>query len=216
MTGLQQVERVMTEKTSYHHGDLKNALIKAGIEILDKRGTEALSLRRVARWAGVSHTAPYAHFTDKQALVAAISTEGYKKLYEKMSVAIQTHHGDPRQQLIAASWAYIEFALDNTAHFKLTLSGIVEKEKDYPEFVEITMKNFDLVVQLVKTCQQVGVLREGPPKLVAITVWSQVHGFISLFLEGQISHDLIKTHTLKKMWLFSLNQLTLTNIETVL
>ena len=67
----------MPRKKSYHHGDLKNALIKAGADILSNEGVSALSLRKVARKAGVSHAAPYAHFTDKQALIAAISTEGY-------------------------------------------------------------------------------------------------------------------------------------------
>jgi len=68
----------MTKKT-YHHGDLKNALIRAGIDILAREGVGGLSLRKVARNAGVSHTAPYAHFADKQALIAAISTNGHEK-----------------------------------------------------------------------------------------------------------------------------------------
>ena len=70
---------------TYHHGDLKNALIQAGIEILSIEGVKGLSLRRVAKRAGVSHAAPYAHFKDKQALVAAISTEGYKKLFAQLT-----------------------------------------------------------------------------------------------------------------------------------
>ena len=62
----------MPRKKSYHHGDLKNALIKAGADILSKEGVSALSLRKVAHKAGVSHAAPYAHFADKQALIAAM------------------------------------------------------------------------------------------------------------------------------------------------
>ncbi|MBN1875533.1 MAG: TetR/AcrR family transcriptional regulator [Anaerolineae bacterium] len=202
----------LSEKTSYHHGDLKNALIQAGIEILAEKGVHALSLRRVARRAGVSHTAPYAHFADKQSLVAAISTEGYKKLYNRVYAAVQLHQDDPLQQLIEASWAYIEFALKDPAHFKITLSGVVEQEKSYPEYVEITKQNFRLVVTIVETCQRAGILRAAPPDLMAITVWSQVHGFISLVLEGQISHVLLESRSLKEIWLFSLNQLTISDI----
>ncbi|MBU0935252.1 MAG: TetR/AcrR family transcriptional regulator [Spirochaetes bacterium] len=77
------------QKSSYHHGDLKRALIEAGIELLAKEGSAAFSLRKVAIRAGVSHTAPYAHFADKQALIAAIITEGYIRLHKRMLAALE-------------------------------------------------------------------------------------------------------------------------------
>lgn len=198
----------MSKKTSYHHGDLKNALIQAGIEILSKEGVNALSLRKVARRAGVSHAAPYAHFADKQALVAAISTAGYQKLYDKVYDAAQNHRGDPMRQLVEGAWAYVEFALNDSEHFRITLSGVVEKEKEYPAYVEISQKGFRLVVQLVEACQKAGVLNEGPPDLMAASVWGLVHGFVSLVLENQISHTLLDRYSLKEMLIFSLNQIT--------
>jgi AcrR family transcriptional regulator len=198
----------MSKKTSYHHGDLKNALIQAGIEILSKEGVNALSLRKVARRAGVSHAAPYAHFADKQALVAAISTAGYQKLYDKVYDAAQNHRGDPMRQLIEGAWAYVEFALNDSEHFRITLSGVVEKEKEYPAYVEVSQKGFRLVVQLVEVCQKAGVLNEGPPDLMAASVWGLVHGFVSLILENQISHTLLDRYSLKEMLIFSLNQIT--------
>src|SRR5512136_2819879 len=133
-----------TEK--YHHGDLKNALIQAGIEILSEQGLNALSLRKVAQRAGVSHSAPYAHFADKQALIAAISTEGYRRLYDAVATAVQRYEADPARQLVEGAWAYVQFALTDTDHFKITLSGAVEKEKDYPAFVEMAQQNFALLV----------------------------------------------------------------------
>jgi AcrR family transcriptional regulator len=198
----------MSKKTPYHHGDLKNALIQAGIEILSKEGVNAMSLRKVARRAGVSHAAPYAHFADKQALVAAISTEGYRKLYDKVYNAAQNHRGDPLRQLVEGAWAYVEFALNDSEHFRITLSGVVEKEKEYPAYVEISQKGFRLVVQLVEACQKAGVLNEGPPDLMAASVWGLVHGFVSLILENQISHALLDRYSLKEMLIFSLNQIT--------
>jgi AcrR family transcriptional regulator len=202
----------MPKKTPYHHGDLKNALIQAGIEILSKEGMSSLSLRKVARRAGVSHAAPYAHFADKQALVAAISTAGYSQLYEKVYHAAQKHQGDPLRQLVEGAWAYVEFALNESAHFQITLSGVVEKERDHPAFVEISQNAFRMVVDLVQACQKAGILNEGPPDLMAISVWGTVHGFVSLVLAGQISSTLLDRYSLKRMLIFSLNQITLVEI----
>jgi len=203
----------MTKKDSYHHGDLKNALIQAGIEILSREGVNALSLRKVARRAGVSHAAPYAHFADKQALVAAISTEGYKKLYKRVYRAVQRHQGDPLRQFVEAAWAYVEFALTDPDHFKITLSGVVEKEKDYPAFVKISRKSFRLVVELVEAGQRAGILNAGPPDLVAASVWGLVHGFASLILEDQLSHTLLERYSLKEMLILSLNQITVVDLD---
>ncbi|MBI5840394.1 MAG: TetR/AcrR family transcriptional regulator [Chloroflexi bacterium] len=189
----------------YHHGDLKNALIKAGVGILSKDGVGGLSLRKVAKKAGVSHSAPYAHFADKQALIAAISTEGFKHLYTELDAAVSPYSSDPRQQLIEGAWAYAQFATNNTDTFNIMFSGVLEKEKDYPAFVEISRKTFERVVEIIKACQDAGVLRPSPPELMAVSVWGQVHGIISLALEGQISHTVLDRFTLRDILLFALD-----------
>ena len=130
-------------KPHYHHGDLKNALIAAGIDVLSKEGIHALSLRKVAQRAGVSHAAPYAHYADKQALIAAISTEGYRRLYEALRAIGERYDGDPLRQLIEGAWAYVQFALQDPNHFKITFSGVVEREQAYPAFVEMSGKSFE-------------------------------------------------------------------------
>ncbi|MCA9974251.1 MAG: TetR/AcrR family transcriptional regulator, partial [Anaerolineales bacterium] len=112
----------MAKKNSYHHGDLKNALIKAGIEILAKDGVGGLSLRKVAQRAGVSHAAPYAHFADKQALIAAISTEGFRQLYEQVLTVADAHAANPAQQLLEAAWTYVQFATHDPDQFKIMFS----------------------------------------------------------------------------------------------
>src|SRR5690606_18832847 len=111
----------MVTKT-YHHGDLKNALIKAGVEILAKEGIGKLSLRKVALKAGVSHTAPYSHFSDKQSLIAAISTEGFQRLSKALDSAIKAHANNPKKQLIESAQAYVKFALANKDIFKIMFS----------------------------------------------------------------------------------------------
>jgi AcrR family transcriptional regulator len=191
----------------YHHGDLKNALIKAGVEILAKEGVDGLSLRKVAQRAGVSHSAPYAHFPDKQSLIAAISTEGFNQLYAELEAAVSPHAKNPKKQLIEGAKAYVRFAEENMDTFKIMFSGVLEKEKDYPSFVEISSKTFKLVVDVVRACQNAGNLPTAPADLMAVSVWGQVHGILSLALEGQVSHKVLDKHTIQEIILFSLEQM---------
>jgi AcrR family transcriptional regulator len=203
----------MPRKKSYHHGDLKNALIETGTDILSKEGVSALTLRKVAQKAGVSHAAPYAHFADKQALIAAISTEGYKRLYEQITQVAEQYRADPLRRFVEASWAYVQFALDEPDQFKVTLSGMIEKEQDYPAFVETARQTFSLVVEVVAQCQQAGILRQGAPDLTAVSVWALIHGFITLLMENQISHAVLDRFTVREMFIFTLNQITLVELD---
>jgi AcrR family transcriptional regulator len=192
--------------TPYHHGDLKNALVKAGVEILAKEGLGGLSLRKVARQAGVSHAAPYSHFADKQALIAAISTEGFKQLFNQIKAVIATYRDDPENLLIETAWTYLQFALNEPDRFKLMFSSVLEKEKDYPDFVEISQNNFRQLVEIVELCQQANILKEGESDLIALSIWGTVHGFISLLLEGQISHTVLEKGSLKEILIFILQR----------
>lgn len=194
-------------RKNYHHGDLKNALIKAGVEILAKEGIEGLSLRKVAQRAGVSHNAPYSHFPDKQSLIAAISTEGFKQLYDELDAEILSYPDDPRRQLQEGAGAYVRFAMDNTDTFKIMFSGVLEKEKEYPAFVEISHQTFERVVDVVRACQDAGILRSTPPEIMAVAIWGQIHGMISLMLEGQIPHSVLDRFEVRDMVFIALNQM---------
>jgi AcrR family transcriptional regulator len=197
------------EEKKYHHGDLKNALIKVGIEILSTDGVGGLSLRKVAKLAGVSHAAPYAHFTDKQALIAAISTEGHRNLYYRLSQTIETYQDNPHKQLIETAWGYIQFAQEEKDCFQIMFSDVLEQEKDYPEFVEVSKETFQLVVDVVENCIDAGILKKEPVQLLAAVVWGQMHGLISLIQSGQISHNVLDEYPLRKLMIRALNQITL-------
>jgi AcrR family transcriptional regulator len=196
----------------YHHGDLRNSLIQAGIEILAEEGGGALSLRKVASRAGVSHAAPYAHFSDRQDLIAAISTEGFRQLYERITAVVEANPNDLANRLVEVAWAYVQFAMENSSLFKLMFSGILEIENKYPEFVNISHKNFLQLVDLVQECQQAGLLRPGAADVLALSVWSLVHGFVSLLLDKQISHKILDGTPIKELLCQTVNQISLAKL----
>jgi AcrR family transcriptional regulator len=176
------------------------------VEILSIEGLGALNLRKVAQHAGVSHNAPYSHFPDKQSLVAAISTEGFKHLYEALDARISSYPDDPKRQLREGAWSYVQFAMNNTDTFKIMFSSVLEKEKEYPAFVEISSRTFDRVVDVVRACQAAGLLRSASPEMTAVVVWRQIHGIISLMLEGQIPHTVLERFEPRDIVLFAIDQ----------
>jgi AcrR family transcriptional regulator len=200
-------------ENNYHHGDLKNELVRAGIDILIREGLEGLSLRKVARRAGVSHSAPYAHFEDKQALIAAISGESFRRLHAEMESAAMSAGLDAKARLIACGLAYINFAQRERDVFKVMFTGILEQEKKYPEFVESSKATFEFLVKIVRECQDAGVLRPAPTELLAVAIWGQVHGVVSLALEKQISHTVLDQYDLKGILLFALNQFSVEELS---
>lgn len=116
------------EARPYHHGDLRRALVEAAERILENEGPSALSLRAVAREAGVSAAAPYHHFKDKNELLAAIAQEGFELLAQAMREGA-AHEEDPRRRLNALGVAYVRFARDNPALYNLMYSTSRERDQ---------------------------------------------------------------------------------------
>jgi AcrR family transcriptional regulator len=197
----------------YHHGDLKNALINAGIAILAREGIDGLSLRKVALEAGVSHAAPYAHFADKQTLIAAIATDGHRKINARFAEIRDSYPGDPLRQLVETAWAYTEFGLEESGHFRVTYSSAVTKERDYPDLADMIERNSEILRGLVELCQAKGVLVPGDPNLAVVGVWSMVHGFVSLLLEDQVSHNVASRYGKREMLIACLGQVTRSPID---
>src|SRR4051812_36803257 len=104
---------------TYHHGNLRPALLRAASKTLEKEGAGALSLRDLARRAGVSHNAPYRHFRDRDSLLAAIATEGFRQLGDAL-------RGRAGKEMGAA---YVRFALEHPQQFRLMFGGVLPIEK---------------------------------------------------------------------------------------
>jgi len=196
-------------KESYHHGNLKEALIDSGLQILKEEGISALSLRSAARRAGVSHSAPYAHFTSKNALLAAITTQGFLRLHADLEGTAADNQGSAEELLLETAWAYAHFALAEPALFKLMFSGILEDEHAYPEYMAAARSTYQHLVEVVAHCQTAGVLKTGPAEESAIAIWSVVHGFIVLYRERQFPGHLVNKARLKTILKKTLEHLTL-------
>jgi AcrR family transcriptional regulator len=152
--------------STYHHGDLAPALLRAAAKILEKEGVSALSLRDLARRAGVSHNAPYRHFPDRDSLLAALATEGFALLGQEL----ERHRG------AEAGVAYVRFALAHPQRFRLMFGGQVSYDR-HPEL----RKHADAAyVGLEKTFAQLG----DEARFAAAATWSLVHGLAQLLLDG--------------------------------
>ena len=183
---LSRYDVLLMAKKAYHHGDLRAALVRAGTELLRDRGAAGLSLREVAKAAGVSHAAPYRHFADKQQLLAAVAAAGFDRLQAAMARAAADHPDDPRAQLYAAGDAYIELARAAPDTMHLMFGGIVDPKQIRGELGQVAQNAFAALVDIVARNQKAGVIVEGDTVELALCAWSIVHGLGMLVAGGQL------------------------------
>jgi AcrR family transcriptional regulator len=171
----------MPTKKAYHHGDLRAALIQAGLRVLQKEGLGALSLRRVAREAEVSAMAPYRHFKDKQSLLAAISENGFVELFNKLEAAKSSHAGDMDE----AGKAYLNFALKEPETYRLmfTQNVLCEGEKN-ESLQEAATASYTSLVETIEIGIEMKKIEPTISLDLAFTAWSLLHGIAMLVLDG--------------------------------
>ena len=171
---------------AYHHGDLRQSLLKAALRHLETAGPETLSLRELAQELGVSQAAPYRHFKDRDALIAALSQEGFEIKYQKMRESMLATIDRPVEMFHACARAYLEMALEHPQHFRLMMSGTVCPDENRPELMLAACRSFVLLKIMIRHCQRTGVIAAGDPNHRALQCWALVHGFASLYSAGRL------------------------------
>ncbi|MCE3031889.1 TetR/AcrR family transcriptional regulator [Streptomyces sp. CMSTAAHL-2] len=162
---------------TYHHGDLRAACLRAARELLEEDGAAGLSLRAVARRAGVSAAAPYRHFADRDALVSAVAAQGYRELAGHLAAA----HPSPTspEELAAVAVAYVRFALDRPALFRVMFAEPCDPDNE--ERAGATTAISEYVHGIVR-----GAFPGADPDVLSTTVWALVHGLAFLHLDGKL------------------------------
>lgn len=165
---------------TYHHGDLRNALIEAGLTALEARDASELSLRALARELGVSANAAYRHFADKDALLSALAAEGFRRFGQAQAEARARAPADP----LATGLSYVHFAQSHPALFRLMFGSLAHSRAD-AELQQAATSAFEQLLQDSRAPGQSGDIDEAT-MMLAIARWSLVHGLSHLLLEGQL------------------------------
>jgi AcrR family transcriptional regulator len=166
----------------YHHGDLRRTLIEAAVAQIERDGLSNLSLRGIARTAGVSHAAPAHHFGDKVGLCTAVAAEGFTLLAARTTPLV-----DQPDALLQTGVVYILFAVEHRGYFEVMFRPDLHHAED-PELVAAREKSFDVLYRVARA--GAGIADDQDVTGLAVAAWSIVHGFATLYLADNFREQL--------------------------
>ena len=173
-------------KAGYHHGDLSRALVVAATRLVEAGGGGRLTLRAAAQAAGVSVAAPYRHFADREALLAAVLAEGFLELARRTDAA-RLAAPDPLAALAATGLAYVQFAAAHPRTYRLMFGPECDKAS-HPALMQAGHAARGVLHQAVADCAAAGLLRPSANvQQVALAGWSLTHGLASLYVDGLLA-----------------------------
>ncbi|MFZ4584668.1 MAG: TetR/AcrR family transcriptional regulator [Acidimicrobiia bacterium] len=164
--------------------DLRATVLKAAVDHIADHGPDGLSFRRIAQDAGVTHQAPYHHFSDRSGIFAAIAAEGFAALATVMGEAIAAPEGDPATALLES---YVGFALDHRGHFRVMFRPDLFGDGHEPEVAQLGEQAFELLVDFVRVAL-------GPHASLddvryrAVAMWALAHGLATLLIDGPLEN----------------------------
>ena len=167
-----------TSTRPYHHGDLRKTLLEVADQLIDEGDAGAFSLREVARRAGVSAPAAYRHFSDKQALLAAVAQKGFDDFGRALSEAV----GAADDPLAAMGQAYVRFAVARPGRFRLMYGPVIAERSRYPELQAAWMA----ASEAMRTALMARAPSAPDAAVTSLKLWCMVHGLSQLILDGML------------------------------
>ncbi len=187
------------EQRSYHHGNLAEALVNSALEIIGSEGLGSLSLRALARHAGVSPAAPYRHFASRNALLEAIATQGFRIRSAHMRMAKEAAGSDPMARLLEVGVAFVLFAHEHASHYAVMTSAPLIEESQDSELANAAAESMGILLQAMRDGQEAGRIASGDLKVLAAAAWASVHGLASLIASGQLRQLRIESENLEEL-----------------
>lgn len=175
---LEHVGPPVKRRSGQHHGDLRAALLRAGLELVAESGPRGFTMAEAARRAGVSVAAPYKHFADREALLVALAVQGYEEQTRRFTAALACA-GSAADRLVAVAQAYVDFAVQARPLFEVVFGAGLDKSR-HPS---LASAGAEVLGVLLPTAE---VARPGDAEALLITVAALAHGYAVFLLEGML------------------------------
>jgi AcrR family transcriptional regulator len=171
-------------RRGYHHGNLREALINAALDLIAKKGPAGFTFADAARWVGVSSAAPYRHFRDRDALMADVARRGFELFAEKLEQAWANGKPTPYTAFQNVGRAYLAFARDEPAYYSAMFEAGVPLDSD-PELRQVADRSSALLRQASEVLAAQAPADQRPPAgMMSLHIWAMSHGIASLFARG--------------------------------
>lgn len=184
----------VTKQSSYHHGDLRTSLLDNATAMITEQGIESLSLRKLAERIGVSRTAAYHHFKDKNDLLSAIAAQGFVLWQTKAEQIFNDKNLTEQEKYHTFVHFYVHFATQNAAIYKLMFGSTLWKKQDNndknnskssQELIDVAYPSFQYQVEMTQNWQAKGILPKSQNSLrLAQVTWATLHGIAQLVIDG--------------------------------
>ena len=184
---------------SYHHGDLRRTLLNVALHLLEEYDPGHLSLRAIAREAGVSRAAPYHHFANREALLAAVATEGFRALRAAMVKRLTSMEGGPLQRMQEMGVAYVLFAVRHPQLYRLMFGGELRDRKHHEELRRESGATYAALGAAMEDSMETGSSGGGEPGAFALSAWALVHGLAMLLVDQRVGEPDMSNHQVEML-----------------
>lgn len=166
--------------------NVREALIQAGVNLLETTSLEEISLRKVAAKAGVSHVASYHHFENKHALFSTIAEIGFQKYFEAYQIELQKTEQDFKGRYRALGWTYFQFIMNNRQFARIMFGGMGVESNLSPTLSSVSRRTYRQLHEIIRMGQNLGYLEKGQTREKTLASWAMIHGIAMLYLEGRL------------------------------